>query len=382
MQTIDLFCGCGGMSLGFQMAGFEIVAAFENWSSAVSCYQQNFKHPVFNLDLSYEDNAISIIKNFSPSLIIGGPPCQDFSNAGKRTEGARAELTYSFAKIVTSISPKFFVMENVARAADSITYKKARDLFIDSGYGLTEIVLDASFCNVPQKRKRFFCIGGLGEPTDFLKSYLESSQSILPLTIREYYKNKNYQLPFEYYYRHPRSYRRRGIFSVDSPAPTIRGVNRPKPNDYKKHPGDPTSPENVRSLTTQERARLQTFPDSFVFPNNSANAEQMIGNAVPVELAFFVAKALKNYILGVKNSSSPFVFWLITEKRLTDRVARNIVSTINRANKIIPIISKEERFYLTELEKSDRFQKFTVSVQLQTKRALNYYYEYLSILNQ
>ena len=100
MRTVDLFSGCGGMSLGFQSAGYNIVAAFENWPAAIECYKQNFKHPVIETDLSIVDEAIIRIKKYQPDLIIGGPPCQDFSNAGNRTEGERAELTHSFAKIM------------------------------------------------------------------------------------------------------------------------------------------------------------------------------------------------------------------------------------------------------------------------------------------
>ena len=202
MRTVDLFSGCGGMSLGFQSAGYNIVAAFENWPAAIECYKQNFKHPVIETDLSIVDEAIIRIKKYQPDLIIGGPPCQDFSNAGNRTEGERAELTHSFAKIITAVKPKFFVMENVARASESEAYKKARKLFIDNGYGLTEIVLDASHCNVPQKRNRFFCIGGLNQDDSFLSAILRAKQTVLPLSVRDYYSEKKYTLEFEYYYRH------------------------------------------------------------------------------------------------------------------------------------------------------------------------------------
>ena len=134
MRTVDLFSGCGGMSLGFQSAGYNIVAAFENWPAAIECYKQNFKHPVIETDLSIVDEAIIRIKKYQPDLIIGGPPCQDFSNAGNRTEGERAELTHSFAKIITAVKPKFFVMENVARASESEAYKKARKLFMKNRF--------------------------------------------------------------------------------------------------------------------------------------------------------------------------------------------------------------------------------------------------------
>ena len=178
---------------------------------------------------------------------------------------------------------------------------------IDNGYGLTEIVLDASHCNVPQKRNRFFCIGGLNQDDGFLSAILRAKQTVLPLSVRDYYSEKKYTLEFEYYYRHPRSYKRRGIFSVDTPAPTIRGVNRPKPSEYKKHDSDPVDPSNIRAMTTRERARIQTFPDTFVFPENTANTEQMIGNAVPVQLATFVASSLSDFVDGKQQLPRLFI---------------------------------------------------------------------------
>lgn len=138
MRTVDLFCGCGGMSLGFQNAGFEIVGAFDLWDSALECYNKNFNHNAEMLDLSKKNTALKRIRPLAPTVIVGGPPCQDFSSAGDRTEGARANLTVSFAKLVKSLRPKYFVMENVSRAQMSQAYKEARKLFKDAGYGLTE----------------------------------------------------------------------------------------------------------------------------------------------------------------------------------------------------------------------------------------------------
>ena len=86
MITIDLFAGCGGLSLGFQKAGFTIVAAFDNWIPAIDVYRNNFSHPIFNVDLSRESNQ-EILAQYNPEIIVGSPPCQDFSSAGKRDEG-------------------------------------------------------------------------------------------------------------------------------------------------------------------------------------------------------------------------------------------------------------------------------------------------------
>jgi DNA (cytosine-5)-methyltransferase 1 len=104
-------------------------------------------------------------------------------------------------------------------------------------------------------------------------------------------------LGIEYYYRHPRSYARRGIFSIYEPSPTIRGVNRPIPKGYTKHDGDPVEiSDKVRPLTTKERSRIQTFPDNFIFNGSKTVLEQVIGNAVPVKLAEFVATCIMEYI--------------------------------------------------------------------------------------
>lgn len=295
IRVVDLFSGCGGLSLGFQNEGFMIVAAYENWHAAANVYRLNFKHPVFEQDLSDVQISVKHIKEAKPDLIIGGPPCQDFSHAGKRIESNRAQLTDSFAEIVNQIMPKGFVMENVDRAYKSNAYAKARRIFKESGYGLTEVVLDSSLCGTPQKRKRFICFGLLGKDDGFATTDFLSNQSDHPMTLREYFGDS---LKFTYYYRHPRNYNRRAIFSIDEPAPTMRGVNRPLPKGYPGHSKDACSKDcqDIHILTTEERALFQTFPPTFKFSGSKTDIEQMIGNAVPVNLARYVAKIVKKYI--------------------------------------------------------------------------------------
>ncbi|MBQ9812127.1 MAG: DNA cytosine methyltransferase [Thermoguttaceae bacterium] len=291
MKVVDLFAGCGGMSLGFQNAGFEVVAAFERWDAAAKCYRANFDHPVFQTDLSDVPGAVAEIRKFKPDVIIGGPPCQDFSHAGKRIEASRASLTESYASIVSEIRPKCFVMENVDLAMKSRAYASARKIFKRAGYGLTEIVLNASLCGAPQKRKRFICFGMQGQKDGFATEAFTSRFSKKPMTLRDYFGDS---LGFEYYYRHPRNYSRRGVFSIDEPAPTMRGVNRPVPKGYPGHPNDPcpVSPD-LHVLTSRERAWFQTFPKDFKWVGTKTEVEQMIGNAVPVNLGKFVAETVK-----------------------------------------------------------------------------------------
>lgn len=296
MDVVDLFSGCGGLSLGFKNAGFKLTAAYDFWAPAVKVYKKNFTdHEIYQMDLSKVNEAVPHIRQFHPEMIIGGPPCQDFSHAGKRQEGQRASLTESYAQIVTNIMPEWFVMENVDRAEKSNSYARARELFKNAGYGLTEHVYDASLCGVPQKRKRFICVGHLNDNDGFLTGIINKNTSTKPMTVRDYFGDS---LGIEYYYRHPRNYTRRAIFSIDEPSPTIRGVNRPVPSSYVKNPNDPVGPENIRPLTTMERAQIQTFPKNFIFDGCKTDLEQIIGNAVPVRLGEFVANCIQEYING------------------------------------------------------------------------------------
>lgn len=294
MKVIDLFAGCGGMTLGFQESGFNVVAAFENWLPAINIYKANFNHNVFETDLSITDN-IEFFNKFKPEMIIGGPPCQDFSSAGKRDETlGRADLTLSFSHIISKVRPLWFVMENVDRIVKSNILKQATDVYKAAGYGLSSAVLDASYCGVPQARKRFFMIGHLESSDGFLDFYLQNNQSKKPMTVSDYFGKS---LGIEYYYRHPRSYKRRGVFSIHEPSPTIRGVNRPIPKGYKKHLGDPCEIDSqLRPLTTIERSYIQTFPTDFKFSGNKTDLEQIIGNAVPVNLAKYVGNCINQYI--------------------------------------------------------------------------------------
>ena len=291
MRIVDLFAGCGGLSLGFEKQGYDVVAAFEWWDSAIKCYEANFNHPVLKVDLSDTETAVKAIQEFKPDIIIGGPPCQDFSHAGKRVEAGRAVLTDAYAEIVSSIRPVCFVMENVDRAQKSNAYASARAIFKQAGYGLTEVVLDASLCGSPQKRKRFICFGMLGKEDGFALDVFMRRQSKQSMTLRDYFGDS---LGFDFYYRHPRNYNRRAVFSIDEPAPTMRGVNRPVPKGYPGHSNDasPVTPD-MHVLTTEERAWIQTFPKTFKWIGSKTDVEQMIGNAVPVNLAKYVAETVQ-----------------------------------------------------------------------------------------
>ena len=146
---------------------------------------------------------------------------------------------------------------------------------------------------------------------------------------------------------------------MDTPAPTIRGVNRPKPSEYKKHDSDPVDPSNIRAMTTRERARIQTFPDTFVFPENTANTDFVDG---------------KQYSCNMQ-----FIDWLKSNKGFTNRAAGDIVSRIIRANKIVPIKQYTGFDYVNKLDGTKSFKSIKPVVQSQVKRAVRLYFEYLDI---
>lgn len=294
MRVIDLFCGCGGMSQGFQNAGFDIVAAYDNWQPAIDIYQKNFQHPIYKKDLSTED-IMPELRELAPDMIIGGPPCQDFSIAGKREfRGKRANLTLKFGQIVSEVHPQWFVMENVYNIEKSPIFEEVLTIFKSAGYGVTKHVWDASYMGVPQMRRRYFVVGKLGEKDDFLLEKMLSGLSKERMTVRKYFKDK--PIGADYIYQHPRTYKRRAIFSIDEPLSTIRSVNRPIPSNYVIHPADKTSDlSKVHVLTTKERSYIQSFPESFEFVGTTSSIEQAIGNAVPVKMAEYVARSIICY---------------------------------------------------------------------------------------
>jgi DNA (cytosine-5)-methyltransferase 1 len=295
MKVIDLFAGCGGLSLGLSQAGHVVVAALDNWDPAIAVYAANFDHPIIKQDLSDINESIHKFKEFDHDLIAGGPPCQDFSSAGLQNHsGNKADLTYKYADIVCAVRPSYFIMENVERIRKSHVLPEIIEQFTGAGYGLTAVILNASYCGAPQARLRFFLIGHLGASNQFLLGHLEKNLSKVPMTMRDYFDDS---LGTKYYYRHPRNYSRRGIYGLDEPSATIRGVNRPIPPGYVFNPNDPRGivMSDVRPLTAQERAQVQTFPKDFQFLGTKTAQEQMIGNAVPVALGSFVGRALSEY---------------------------------------------------------------------------------------
>lgn len=399
MRAVDLFCGCGGMSLGFQRAGVDVVMAYDNWPGAIECYRANFNHPVKGANLADVQSVAPEIAKLRPDIVFGGPPCQDFSSAGKRVENHRADLTLSFAKIVASAQPRWVIMENVDRVQKSETYRKARGLLKKAGYGLTETILNACDFGAPQNRRRFFCAGLLGGEDGFLFETLSLMAGKEKVTVRQYFNKLGVKISADHYYRHPRSYARRAVFSVDEISPTIRGVNRPVPSGYKGHNGDKNNVGQTRPLTTRERAFIQTFPADFCFPGTKSVAEQLLGNAVPVSLAQGVAAAVVDYNKKIQSATprgrkavleilggverGAFRDWLKTERKLGEKSAKDVWSWLSRASKFIKLDGKyeDEDDMLYQLNRATKHQLTAASEKTRMKNSLRHFWEYQSRLS-
>ena len=295
MQAISLYSGAGGLDLGFAQAGVHTILANDSWNIAAQTYLTN--RPGANVLIGGIDkHATTLIdagRQNRVEMVFGGPPCQDFSTVGKKTgEGPRANQTANFVDVALAISPDWIVMENV----NTITSIGSRHIDMiskqikEAGYGITAQVLNAVDFGVPQFRRRFFLIAKKnGSDNDQKLKSLIDCEKCDRRTVRDY----DPSIDTDYYYS--RGWRgKRAIFSVDEPSPTILGENRPIPPSYKIHHNDATDDLGlVRPLTTEERASLQTFPETYRFIGNKTEREHQVGNSVPPMMARAVAEAVR-----------------------------------------------------------------------------------------
>ena len=334
MNVISLFSGCGGLDLGFEKAGFDIPVANEFDKSIWETFKAN--HPKTHLiegdvrQISTDEIAQYI--DGEVDGIIGGPPCQSWSEAGslKGIKDARGQLFFDYIRILKEFKPKFFLAENVSgmlanRHSEAV--QNIIQLFEEVGYDVTLTLVNAKDYGVAEERKRVFYIGfrnDLNIKFGFPKgSTKEDSKKI---TLRDIIWDlketavpagpKNHHNPEainnnEYFTGDysPIFMSRNRVKSWDEQAYTVQASGRqcqlhpqaPKmvkvaTNDYRFVEG---KEDLYRRMTIREIARVQGFPDDFKFIYKDTNtAYKMIGNAVPVNLAYEIAVAIKKYLDG------------------------------------------------------------------------------------
>lgn len=352
-KTIDLFSGAGGLSLGFNATGrYASVFAVEFDNAAARTYARNFNHRIVENDL-LENEMLEITRpgyvfnddirklgtvSLNADIIIGGPPCQGFSPLGKispRDEHLRMnQLWQEYMRVVAQVKPLAFVIENVPELLKSREAVAIRTLAQRMGYTVNYGELRAVEFGIPQRRVRAFIIGILGEHNPSLPTPIATRRSVrdaiadLPLypetTVLEPLSPGNLNVPQNLHFGRnptetsikryrlippggnrfdlmrqapeitPRCWLEKpsgstdvfGRLRWDEPAYTIRT------EFFKPEKGCYLHPEAHRPLTHREAARLQTFPDNFVFEGSKTEIAKQIGNAVPPLLAQAVARSL------------------------------------------------------------------------------------------
>ena len=321
---IDLFSGAGGMSLGFNNAGFKNLLAVEFNKDFAETYRKNFpEHNLIVDDIKNvtEKQIYDIIKNEKVDVIIGGPPCQGFSIAGNIgrnfIDDDRNKLFKEFVRFVKIIKPKMFVLENVAameRHNKGKTIKEIISSFKEIGYDTKYKVLNAVNYEVPQERRRIFIVGTLGN-NNF--QYPKESKKIMTVEkaigdLPKLNSGDISNIPNHIAMRHSsQMLEKMGYVKDGGNRNDIPENLRPKSGDSRKYirynskkpsfcvTGDMRKVFHYnqnRALTCRELARLQTFPDTFVFLGNAGKVQQQIGNAVPVLLANKIALRVKEVL--------------------------------------------------------------------------------------
>lgn len=332
MNIISLFSGAGGLDLGFIKAGFKVVMANEFDNKIWDTYEKNHSVPLIKEDLRDIES-----KDFPDcDGIIGGPPCQSWSEAGslKGIDDKRGQLFFDYIRILKDKQPKFFVAENVSgmlAKRHSEAVENIFTMFEEAGYDVYMETLNAHDYGVPQDRKRVFYIGfrkdlnikdfKFPEPLpEYERVYLKDAiWDLKDTAIPARDKNKTNGsdckvLNHEYFIGSysPMYMSRNRVRSWDEPSFTIQASGRQAPQhpqgpkmlreEKDKFVFDPDKVDVYRRLSVREIARIQNFPDDFEFIYENLNdGYKMVGNAVPVKLAYEVGKQIMDYLFSVES---------------------------------------------------------------------------------
>jgi len=391
VKAIEVYAGVGGLGIGLEAAGIQVVHGHDidpkvhrvRYANGISGYLADAS------DISMLGSRIA----FGYDMICGGPPCQDFSIAGHQIPGKRAELTVSFALLIGAARPEWFLYENVRRAGFSRQYQKARRLFKGYGYGLTELVLDTADYTVPQSRKRFVVIGRMHERDGFLDVAIKAEESprrpisdILDPSDPDDAK----LIRIGGYFTRPFG-DGRGVRRLDEPAPAVYRTFRQPPygKDLEtRNPKDHIPAWNAHEITQEQMSRIQGFPRDFDWYSTGATDTEidvMIANAVPPPFAYYLGKVIKARHSGkdIPQIDPRFRAYLEKKKtkgkKLSKPAVANILSRLNRARRLL-----EGRTFAdidletTAIDKISEKKKFDVRLSSDLRTVCRLYSEWLS----
>lgn len=320
---IDLFSGAGGMTKGFENIGFEQIFSIEYDSKIAETYKYNFPtHKLVVDDIANITNndILNLVDNKKIDVIVGGPPCQGFSLAGKfgRTfiDDPRNQLFKEYLRFVETLQPKIFIIENVARLVShnkGKTIKEIESAIKDLGYLVQYKILQTADYGIPQKRQRVIIVGSKKNEFEYPKTHnnimtiKEAIDDLKPLQSGE-----SSNIPNHNAMNHRDSMLNKMKYITDGGNREQIPENiRPKTGDIRKYIKYDSSKPSItitgdmrkvfhysqnRALTSRELARIQTFPDDFIFIGSSINVQQQIGNAVPPKLSELLAIQTKKFL--------------------------------------------------------------------------------------
>ncbi len=311
---VDLFCGAGGLSKGFELAGLEGICGLDWFEEAGQTYRRNFSHPFVNGDIKQTEIKDLFYETVEKKLngrrldvVAGGFPCQGFSMAGNRiVDDPRNSLYRELIEIVKRLQPEFVVCENVKglrSMLNGLVEKKIRDDLRSIGYETNVAVLCAVDYYVPQKRERVIFIGNRVGATNYhpkpiLKpnEYVATGEAIGDLMNRGEDPAFNH-VPTKH---RPDMIARmaalkegESLYSGYSDAWKKCPWNEPSCTIKENHGGVNVHPKLPRVLTAREMARLQSFPDDFIFMGPKNKQLVQIGNAVPPLLGKAIGLAVR-----------------------------------------------------------------------------------------
>jgi len=325
-SIVDLFAGAGGMSLGFEMAGYKVASAVELVDIAADTHERNFPHcEVHRGDIS-NFRTSDVLRASNVRVVVGGPPCQGFSVAGKRDPNdPRNRLFREFVRVVDELQPDYFVMENVPGI---LTMKggKVKDAILEAfdeiGYPNVSIaILEAASLGVAQIRARAIFIGnrhGLANPfpAPLLKpeEYIPIEAAIGDLPAWDRLPAINHE-----WTKHSKAFEKRisqvppggSLYETFMDAYKRQYEGVPSMTIKENHGGTHIHPTLNRCISAREMARLQSFPDDFIFCGPMKKAMWQIGNAVAPLMAKSIGLALAPFILSIDASKEPkYVEWI------------------------------------------------------------------------
>lgn len=399
MKVVELFSGAGGMSAGLTRAGFDILAAYDSMADAVDTYRLNLGDHVQQRDLTDLLGIIPDVIALAPDMVAGGPPCQDYSAAGKRKEGANAKLTLAYAITIVSVRPEWFLMENVVQAATSRSWAEAKALLRKAGYGISESKIDFSFYGAPQARKRLIVVGRLGEQDGFLESEIAKAATPVRRTVRQAFsktaaefgsQDNVMRMAYVPILAKGHVFTRilragRAVRSIDEPYSTITRTSSEPISEkfrakYEAHPKDSAPLAAAGELNQRFLSRIQGFPEGWEWSSKNKRRKMvMLANAVPPPAARMIGKVILERNSG---KTSPeiegrFLQWLVRGHQRKRATARNIKSNLGRARYILLGRTFADAIQeIATLEAAPGFGTLSTGTKSDLRQALRLYREY------